>query len=171
MPRAIRALKRALHLRRPVVGNLKIPKRCTSTCVQKCVQVGDVCGSAVLPEPVTPDLFGAIECAAPARWVGFLLWPRRSYTHRESSNDTVCLSRAEAQSTIASSNCTQFEQPHRIIRRAAQICTTWPFPCPEQTMLSGGASPRRTGSRAPPIPSARRSPEVWGFPMQILSSS
>jgi hypothetical protein len=64
VPRAMRALTRALRLAKPVVGNLKLPRQCAKVwnSSNKCQTVGLPCGGS-LPEPVSADLFGDYECA------------------------------------------------------------------------------------------------------------
>jgi hypothetical protein len=68
MPRAMRALTRALRVRNPVQGALKLPRRCTSTwngSDGKCAQTGPQC-NGWLPEAVPESLYGAFECAPAA---------------------------------------------------------------------------------------------------------
>lgn len=62
VPRAIRALSRALKLRAPVAGNLKLPRTCASilTDTGKCALVGEMCGGE-LPQAVPEDYYGEAE--------------------------------------------------------------------------------------------------------------
>ena len=80
MPRAIKALSRALWLRQPVQGPLRLPRRCTSTCGGNCHTTGPLCGDGTLPEPVDENIFGDFECAA-ARLLACPLTARACTVH------------------------------------------------------------------------------------------
>jgi hypothetical protein len=64
--RAIRALSRALRLRAPVQGNLKLPRSCakiwppSGECTE--YRTEDVCWGT-LPQPVPEDFYGDVRCA------------------------------------------------------------------------------------------------------------
>lgn len=69
MPRAMRALKRALAVRNPVAGNLRLPRNC-ATSIQgsgECVEVGPLCIDEarrdVLPRPVPESFYDDTQCA------------------------------------------------------------------------------------------------------------
>ena len=68
MPRAMRALKRALQVKSPVVNNLTLPRTChvTFTSTGACSQyypLDQVCQGA-LPETPPAELFRGEECAS-----------------------------------------------------------------------------------------------------------
>lgn len=62
VPRAIRALSRALQLRAPVSGNLKLPRTCSSilTNTGQCARVGEMCWGD-LPTPAPEEFYGDTE--------------------------------------------------------------------------------------------------------------
>ena len=62
VPRAIRALSRALKIRAPVQGNLKLPRTCSSiiTDTMQCARVGELCWGE-LPQDPPEEYFGDTE--------------------------------------------------------------------------------------------------------------
>lgn len=81
VPRALGAVQRALFVRSPVKGALRLPRQCVKRR-GSCARVRDI-NEAIcfgkLPEAVDEDWFGDVECAPPhlctvARVCPYLRW-------------------------------------------------------------------------------------------------
>jgi hypothetical protein len=64
VPRAIRALKRALRVKAPVVGSFKLPRSCAETFVEEnvCKSVGPLCGRSVPIKDLPDSYFNDYQC-------------------------------------------------------------------------------------------------------------
>jgi hypothetical protein len=64
VPRAARALKRALRVKVPVSGNLRLPRTCGAVFAGEdvCKEVGPFCGRGVPIQPLPDTVFADYQC-------------------------------------------------------------------------------------------------------------